>query len=506
MTGNSAGGLALLEKAGFIDDQNRILVCEMLDHIIADNVTQLIGIPAAAAENSLLAPRAGIARASARIQPVLRRSLPSKPSRNNPAETATRSCVNNGLIWALTSRSEDAQSSSVVSIDAPVTQSPRIILAYGLECRSKCNCNANLTTSGSIVTGTGGTIDLTGTDSITGGTATGTGLLKIDGTVSVSGPFGVASSFAQSSGRLGGAGTLTVTGAAALTGGTETGSGTTLLQGGVTLGAAGSSNAVFFDGGRTLELAGAATVAGTNDGLYLSDSTGTATLKIDSGATLNDQTTSVGLTIGNNGGAGGSVTNAGTFQKTGSAATSTVATAFNNTGTVDVESGTLAFSGLVNNTGSLQANGGDIKISNAVSDGGSALISGSGQIEYSAASNENITFGSGATGELVLDHAESFSGTVAGLAAASSTSFNAIDLTDFKFADTSITGVAGTGAQGTTTNVTLKDSSDGLTATIHLLNQFAGQFATTASAYTLASAQPASPTAGTLLTVVPSHG
>ena len=62
LTGNPAGGLALLEKSGFIDDQNRILVCEMLDHIIADNVTQLIGIPAAAAKNSLLAPGSGIAR------------------------------------------------------------------------------------------------------------------------------------------------------------------------------------------------------------------------------------------------------------------------------------------------------------------------------------------------------------------------------------------------------------------------------------------------------------
>jgi hypothetical protein len=34
-------------------------------------------------------------------------------------ESATRSCVNKGLIRALTSRSEDGQSSSVASIDAP---------------------------------------------------------------------------------------------------------------------------------------------------------------------------------------------------------------------------------------------------------------------------------------------------------------------------------------------------------------------------------------------------
>ena len=37
--------------------------------------------------------------------------------------------------------------------------------------------------------------------------------------------------------------------------------------------------------------------------------------------------------------------NAGTFTKSGSAATSTISTLFNNTGTVDVESGTLNLSG-----------------------------------------------------------------------------------------------------------------------------------------------------------------
>ena len=81
MTGNPAGGVALLEKSGFIHDQNRVLICEMLDHIIADHVTQLICIPAATT---------GSPAASTRIQPVSRRSLPRKASRNNPTETATR--------------------------------------------------------------------------------------------------------------------------------------------------------------------------------------------------------------------------------------------------------------------------------------------------------------------------------------------------------------------------------------------------------------------------------
>ena len=72
-----------LEESGFIDDQNRILVCEMLDHIIADNVTQMIGIPAAAAKNSLLAPGARITRrlpAPARFAPLASKQTVEKQS------------------------------------------------------------------------------------------------------------------------------------------------------------------------------------------------------------------------------------------------------------------------------------------------------------------------------------------------------------------------------------------------------------------------------------------
>src|ERR1700741_1129807 len=61
----------------------------------------------------------GSPAASARIHPVLRRSSPNTPSRNNPGDAAPRSCLNSGLIRAFTSRSDDAQSSSVVSIEAP---------------------------------------------------------------------------------------------------------------------------------------------------------------------------------------------------------------------------------------------------------------------------------------------------------------------------------------------------------------------------------------------------
>src|SRR4051812_32308367 len=81
--------------------------------------------------------------ASARIQPVLRRSGPSSPSRNPPADAATRSCVNKRRIRTLASRSDDAHSSSVVSIDAPLTVSPsaKVSNASG---QQKCSCNASV--------------------------------------------------------------------------------------------------------------------------------------------------------------------------------------------------------------------------------------------------------------------------------------------------------------------------------------------------------------------------
>src|ERR1700712_3070305 len=62
--------------------------------------------------------------ASARIQPVLRRSGPSRPSRNACADAATRSCVNNGRIRLFTSRSDEAHRSNVISSEAVLIQLP----------------------------------------------------------------------------------------------------------------------------------------------------------------------------------------------------------------------------------------------------------------------------------------------------------------------------------------------------------------------------------------------
>ncbi|HTV31933.1 MAG TPA: hypothetical protein VME69_02365, partial [Methylocella sp.] len=213
-------------------------------------------------------------------------------------------------------------------------------------------------------------------------------------------------------------------------------------------------------------------------------------------------------------GNGETLTNASTIEGTGLIGNGSLALI--NEGTIDANSTagvgglTLNGSGGITNTGTLKSNGGDLTVQGAVTGSGADQIAAGGTMVFgsSVSSEQTINFANiGDT--LTLDHAESFSGTVAGLAAASTTSFDAIDLADFNFADTKITDVTGTGAKGTTTNVTLTDSKDHLTTTLHLLNQYASQFAVNSNAYSLTSDNSSKP--GTIFCVdhtlgVPNHG
>ena len=201
----------------------------------------------------------------------------------------------------------------------------------------------------------------TATLSITGGTFTvtnftGQGPLGLSG-----GTFNIGNStpniatLTQSGGELTGSATVTVTGpgaASTISGGTQSGSGITFAQHGATL--SGSSG---LDGGRTLQLGGTSTTSGASVSLSLNSTNpntgasdaGSGTLAVLNGATFTDATTG-GLTISTaNRGAGddgtaAAVNNAGTFIKSGSG-TSNISAAFNNTGIVDVQAGTLNLSG-----------------------------------------------------------------------------------------------------------------------------------------------------------------
>src|SRR3981081_4148010 len=58
---HAARRLALLEKAGLVDHEHRIVIRQMLDDIIADDIAQGISIPIHATQDRLLTPWAGIA-------------------------------------------------------------------------------------------------------------------------------------------------------------------------------------------------------------------------------------------------------------------------------------------------------------------------------------------------------------------------------------------------------------------------------------------------------------
>jgi hypothetical protein len=53
---HTARRLALLEKAGLVDDEDRIVICQMLDDIVAHDIAQGISIPIPATQDCLLPP------------------------------------------------------------------------------------------------------------------------------------------------------------------------------------------------------------------------------------------------------------------------------------------------------------------------------------------------------------------------------------------------------------------------------------------------------------------
>src|SRR6201987_2060967 len=58
---DAARGLALFQKAGLIDDQNRVLITKRFQRVLTDNVAQRVGVPLPPAQDRLLAPGAWIA-------------------------------------------------------------------------------------------------------------------------------------------------------------------------------------------------------------------------------------------------------------------------------------------------------------------------------------------------------------------------------------------------------------------------------------------------------------
>jgi hypothetical protein len=187
------------------------------------------------------------------------------------------------------------------------------------------NLNAGTTVSGTgTVRFSSGVTNLNagsynvGTTSITGGTAV----------------FSVAAStgtFDQSSGFRDGLGTLTVSGLATFTGGSMTSAGTTIANGGLSISGPGSKTLSF---GHTLVNNAVANFSG---GTLLLDNSSTFTNNNVFNAT--DEADIAG------GGTAATFVNAGILNKSGAGTTTTISRTFNNSGTVNVDGGSLAIGG-----------------------------------------------------------------------------------------------------------------------------------------------------------------
>jgi hypothetical protein len=199
----------------------------------------------------------------------------------------------------------------------------------------------------------GGTLGLYGgTYNVTGGAALAGAVGLSNATLNLSGSQTIGVLNQASEGVLTGTGTLTVTAGGnfntpAPGGGAdgiyETGSGTTLLQGTSTFnGVNGNGNPAYdfnLDGGRTLENAG--TFDWNSGSFFLGYNLGGGAIQNAAGATFDIQCDSAIYA----GSGTDTVSNAGLFEKSGSGGATSIQTSLSNTGTVDVQTGTLAVYG-----------------------------------------------------------------------------------------------------------------------------------------------------------------
>src|SRR3954452_2799848 len=95
---HAAGGVALLQEAGFVDHQHGLRCAERLDHVVAHHIAQSICVPVAAPQDGLLTPGAGITSGLGSHPASLAPLGPEQPSRKALAEAATLGAANKGLI------------------------------------------------------------------------------------------------------------------------------------------------------------------------------------------------------------------------------------------------------------------------------------------------------------------------------------------------------------------------------------------------------------------------
>jgi formylmethanofuran dehydrogenase subunit C len=251
-----------------------------------------------------------------------------------------------------------------VSLTDNSTQSGSISLANGAVLRFGGGTHA---IDGAGFTGAAGSIVRVASGEVTFSSATTLSNVELqNGTFRLNGTTGIAA-FTHSAGSLAGTGTVTISGAAALTGGAQGGAGTTIIQGATSFGSGYNLN-----DGRVLELRGGATT-GTSFSINLDNSgaAGFGTLRNATGSTFVDSTT--GSSSFTTFTSTGLFENAGTYQKTG-AGTTTFSTGFTNSGTLDIQNGTISLTDNSTQSGSISlANGAVLRFG-----GGTHAINGAG--------------------------------------------------------------------------------------------------------------------------------
>ncbi len=178
------------------------------------------------------------------------------------------------------------------------------------------------------------------------------------------------SAYDGTGGTLDGSGTVTITGAATLDGDTETGTGTTILDGATTL--SGSLTL----GGRTMENKGTITWTGTGNIVLGTSGESGGTLVNEAGAIFNLQSDASSIAESGT----DTLINAGLLEKTTLAGTSTIQAALTSSGTVSVTDGNLDLAGSAGLSGTIDiAVGARLLLTGTASFSG-ATVTGGGRV------------------------------------------------------------------------------------------------------------------------------
>ena len=220
-----------------------------------------------------------------------------------------------------------------------------------------------------------------------------------------------ANSLTQTGGMLSGAGNLTV-GSFFWSGGIQAGTGTTS----VSFGSLDSSVSALVVQGRTINSSGNVTWSGSN------------ALQLNGGAIWNNQSSGNFTAQGNatvTAASGtGTFQNAGTFTESSGTGTTTFTSlvAFNNTGRVNVQSGTLSLAAGTNSATISVSSGATLNFAGSYTLTSASIISGSGAVAFSAgttivagriaASTITVQSGAAITGAATLNGAVTNSGTI----------------------------------------------------------------------------------------------